>query len=97
MYSWFVKLSERIQMRSTTEEISPQELHKTFPYFIWLLRDVTQSLPAKCASLKDYFLRKVRIKNMSRNVLGPIPRLVPLEHIVSTKALAEQSHNCLMV
>ena len=36
--------------------------HRTFPYFLWLLRDVTQAIPRDCKDLKDYFLRKVRQK-----------------------------------
>ena len=34
--------------------------HRTFPYFLWLLRDVTQAIPRDCKDLKDYFLKKVR-------------------------------------
>ena len=36
--------------------------HRTFPYFLWLLRDVTQAIPRDCKDLKDYFLKKVRQK-----------------------------------
>ncbi|KAJ7380884.1 hypothetical protein OS493_004467 [Desmophyllum pertusum] len=32
--------------------------HKTFPFFIWLLRDVTQSIPTDCNDIKEYFLDK---------------------------------------
>ena len=34
--------------------------HKTFPFFIWLLRDVTQSIPPDCKDIKEYFLTRVR-------------------------------------
>ena len=37
--------------------------HRTFPYFLWLLRDVTQAIPRDCKDLKDYFLKKVRREN----------------------------------
>ena len=37
--------------------------HRTFPYFLWLLRDVTQAIPRDCKDLKDYFLKKVRWEN----------------------------------
>ena len=40
--------------------------HKTFPFFIWLLRDVTQSIPPDCKDIKEYFLTRVR-KNFSLN------------------------------
>ena len=33
--------------------------HKISPFFIWLLRDVTQSLPRDCENIKEYFLTKV--------------------------------------
>ena len=32
---------------------------ETFPFFIWLLRDVTQDLPPDCKDIKEYFLKKV--------------------------------------
>ena len=33
--------------------------YKTFPFFIWLLRDVTQDIPPDCVNIKDYFLKMV--------------------------------------
>lgn len=62
--SYIVKLSKRIQTRSTVSgAYSPSQnsefFHKTFPYFIWLLRDVTQSIPDDCKNIKEYFLKKV--------------------------------------
>lgn len=70
IYSFIVKLSERIQIRSTVSGASQRGLtedneffHKTFPYFVWLLRDVTQSVPSDCKDLKEYFLKKVRLIN----------------------------------
>ena len=35
--------------------------HKTFPFFIWLLRDVAQEIPRDCRNIKDYFLKKVNL------------------------------------
>ena len=62
--SYIVKLSKRIQTGSTVSgAYSPSQnsefFHKTFPYFIWLLRDVTQSIPVECENIKEYFLKKV--------------------------------------
>ena len=33
--------------------------HKTFPVFIWLLRDVTLSIPPEYKDVKEYLLTKV--------------------------------------
>lgn len=67
--SFITKLSQRIQMRSTTGAVNGQSdmefFHKTFPYFIWLLRDVTKTIPRDCKDIKDYFLKKVRLKTNS--------------------------------
>ena len=66
--SFILKLSQRIQLRSSaqlesSQGNSPQDdanyFHKTFPFFIWLLRDVVLSLPKDCPSIKDYFLTRV--------------------------------------
>ncbi|XP_078366399.1 guanylate-binding protein 6-like isoform X2 [Oculina patagonica] len=62
---FIVKLSHRIEMRSTTTDVTrkgyreSEYFHKTFPYFIWLLRDVTQAIPQDCSNIKEYFLKKV--------------------------------------
>ncbi|XP_068762154.1 guanylate-binding protein 6-like [Montipora capricornis] len=60
---FIIKLSQRIQIRSNQGITSNREekefFHKTFPFFLWLLRDVTQSIPRDCKDLKDYFLIKV--------------------------------------
>ena len=68
IYSFIVKLSKRIQVRSTVSGASQSRLtedkeffHKTFPQFVWLLRDVTQGIPRDCKDIKDYFLKKVRL------------------------------------
>ena len=65
--SFAMKLSQRIRLRSNNGIVSasgPQEdtefFHKTFPFFIWLLRDVTQSIPTDCRDIKEYFLTRVR-------------------------------------
>ena len=34
-------------------------LFKSFPTFIWLLRDVVLSLPKDCYNIKEYFLNMV--------------------------------------
>ena len=66
--SFILKLSQRIQLRSSaqmenSQGNSPQDdasyFHKTFPFFIWLLRDVVLSLPKDCSNIKDYFLTRV--------------------------------------
>jgi len=60
---FIVKLAQRIQIRSNAAAVGVgndiEFFHKTFPYFIWLLRDVTQSIPSDCKDIKDYFLKKV--------------------------------------
>ena len=33
--------------------------YRTFPFFIWLLRDVTQDIPPDYVNIKDYFLKMV--------------------------------------
>ena len=66
--SFILKLSQRIQVRSSAQMVTsqgngPQDdanyFHKTFPFFIWLLRDVVLALPKDCQSIKDYFLTRV--------------------------------------
>ncbi|KAM7440027.1 hypothetical protein ABFA07_010670 [Porites harrisoni] len=63
---FIMKLSQRIKLRSNSEGSSlssrcedTEYCHKTFPFFIWLLRDVTQAIPPDCTDLKDYFLTRV--------------------------------------
>lgn len=62
---FIVKLTHRIEVRSTTKHETKRShrdseyFHKTFPFFIWLLRDVTQKIPRDCSNVKDYFLKKV--------------------------------------
>ncbi|XP_068715181.1 guanylate-binding protein 6-like isoform X2 [Montipora foliosa] len=60
---YITKLSQRIQIRSNTGGHGRQEdmefFHKTFPHFIWLLRDVTKDIPSDCKDVKDFFLKKV--------------------------------------
>lgn len=63
---FIMKLSQRIRLRSNDGSVSasgPQDdtefFHKTFPFFIWLLRDVTQSIPPDCRDIKEYFLSRV--------------------------------------
>ena len=67
--SFIMKLSQRIQLRSSDETASTlrrnedaNHFHKTFPFFIWLLRDVVLALPKDCHNIKDYFLTRVSKK-----------------------------------
>ncbi|XP_022804568.1 guanylate-binding protein 6-like isoform X2 [Stylophora pistillata] len=69
---FIAKLSQRIEMRSTTRQDTRRNhrdseyFHKTFPFFIWLLRDVTQAIPRDCIDIKDYFLKKLfQVQNSS--------------------------------
>lgn len=73
---YITKLSQRIQIRSNTRgdvdgrQDDMEFFHKTFPHFIWLLRDVTKTIPPDCKDIKDYFLKKVisyEIFLLSRN------------------------------
>lgn len=70
MQSFIVKLAQRIHIRSNSGKDSKVKdtefFHKTFPYFIWLLRDVTQSIPTDCKDIRDYFLKKVNKKILTR-------------------------------
>lgn len=66
---YIVKLSQRIQIysgsqtsseaKTSIEDDDARAFHKTFPFFVWLLRDVVLALPKGCHSIKDYFLTKV--------------------------------------
>lgn len=57
------KLSERIHARSNWKQTAKKEeeefLHRTFPFFFRLLRDVALSIPRDCKDIKGYFLKKV--------------------------------------
>ena len=52
-----MKFSQRRRLRSNDGSVGED---KTFPFFIWLLRDVTQSIPTDCRNIKEYFLTRVR-------------------------------------
>ena len=52
-----MKFSQRRRLRSNDGSVSED---KTFPFFIWLLRGVTQSIPTDCRNIKEYFLTRVR-------------------------------------
>ena len=73
MQSFIVKLAQRIHIRSNSGKDSKVKdtefFHKTFPYFIWLLRDVTQSIPTDCKDIRDYFLKKVNKKYLQGKVV----------------------------
>ncbi|XP_068736206.1 guanylate-binding protein 6-like isoform X3 [Montipora capricornis] len=79
---FIVKLSKRIQVRSTVSGPSQSRLaedneifHKTFPQFVWLLRDVTQDIPEDCKDIKEYFLKKVFKDHPGQQVSESILRL----------------------
>lgn len=59
---FIVKLSQRIKLHTNNgggRQEDTEFFHKTFPFFIWLLRDVTQSIPPDCKDIKEYFLTRV--------------------------------------
>ena len=62
-----MKLTHRIEVQSITKQETKRShrdseyFHKTFPFFIWLLRDVTQAIPRDYSNVKDYFLKKVSL------------------------------------
>ncbi|XP_067054214.1 guanylate-binding protein 7-like isoform X1 [Acropora muricata] len=58
------KLSQRIRIRSTDQQGTEDQedtnfFFKTFPYFIWLLRDAFLQLPRDCSNTKEFFLKRV--------------------------------------
>ena len=75
-----MKLSQRIQIFSGSEtsdvakassDDNAKAFHKTFPFFVWLLRDVVLALPKGCHSIKDYFLTKVKSINLFKKIYVP--------------------------
>lgn len=57
-----LKLSRQIQARSGRQSSlvkNEDAFHKTFPHFIWLLRDVMTDIPDDCKDIKEYFLTRV--------------------------------------
>lgn len=72
---FIVNLSQRIKLRSSSEgqpsmaarKDDAEYFHKTFPFFIWLLRNVTQDIPSNCKDLKEYFLSRVFQDQSSSN------------------------------
>lgn len=59
-----MKLSCQIQARSASQSRlvkNEDAFHKTFPHFIWLLRDVMVDVPDDCKDIKEYFLTRVRM------------------------------------
>ena len=67
IFRFIAKLSQRVKLRSSNEGQQRVEarhddaefFHKTFPFFIWLLRDVTLRPPSDCKDIKEYFLKRV--------------------------------------
>ncbi|CAH3045124.1 unnamed protein product [Porites lobata] len=90
---YILKLSQRIQIHSGSQGGDAQRgvgtiedaklFHKTFPFFIWLLRDVVLALPKGCPNIKDYFLTKVfktsasskpdKAKDVAESILSYFP------------------------
>lgn len=76
-----MKLSQRIQIysgnetsdvaKASSEDDNAKAFHKSFPFFVWLLRDVVLALPEGCHSLKDYFLTKVKSINLFKKIYAP--------------------------
>ena len=66
MQSFIVKLAQRIHIQLHPNKDSQVKgiefFHKTFPYFIWLLRGGMQSIPSDCKDIRDYFFKKVNKK-----------------------------------
>lgn len=59
-----LNLSHQIQARSGSQSRLVKDedaFHKTFPHFIWLLRDVMTDIPDDCKDIKEYFLTRVRM------------------------------------
>ena len=73
-------------MQSNSGAVSAKKddkfFHKTFPNFVWLLRDALLSIPQDCKDLKDYFLKKVRIKvHLTPKIFFPLNKFCyHLEH-----------------
>ena len=68
MWSFIANLSKRIKIRSESKtgankQLNEKELyHKTFPYFIWLLRDSLLEIPDDYEDLTDFLLKEVSKK-----------------------------------
>ncbi|KAJ7380873.1 hypothetical protein OS493_004456 [Desmophyllum pertusum] len=52
-------LSQRIRIRSKGGRDDQELFRNTFPSFIWLLRDVTLTLPSDCRDFNQYFSKRV--------------------------------------
>ena len=79
-----MKLSQRIRLCSNDGSVSvsdPREdtefFHKTFPFFIWLLRDVTQSIPTDCRDIKEYFLTRVKATHFETEMTKELIKRFP--------------------
>lgn len=56
---FIVKLSQRIRIRSNGTHDDQELFRKTFPFFVWLLRDVSLQLPSECRDFNHYFSLRV--------------------------------------
>ncbi|KAJ7380911.1 hypothetical protein OS493_004495 [Desmophyllum pertusum] len=57
--NFIVKLSQRIRIRSKDGRDDQDLFRNTFPFFFWLLRDVSQKLPSDCRDFNQYFSTRV--------------------------------------
>ncbi|KAJ7380916.1 hypothetical protein OS493_004501 [Desmophyllum pertusum] len=57
--NFIVKLSQRIRIQSKDGHDDQELFRNTFPFFIWLLRDVAQKLPSDCRDINQYFSTRV--------------------------------------
>ncbi|XP_074618159.1 guanylate-binding protein 2-like [Acropora palmata] len=79
---FIAKLSQRVKLRSSNEGQQRVEarhddaefFHKTFPFFIWLLRDVTLRPPSDCKDIKEYFLKRL-FKDQSESKGGSVQKV----------------------
>ncbi|XP_078366450.1 uncharacterized protein LOC144650604 [Oculina patagonica] len=62
------KLSQRIRIRSKGGCDDQDLFRNTFPFFLWLLRDVSQKLPSDCRDLNQFF--STRVFKESANTLS---------------------------
>ena len=104
--SFIMKLSQRIRLCSNDGSVGasgPQEdtefFHKTFPFFIWLLRDVTQSIPTDCRDIKEYFLTRVRrliLKRwteMTKELIKRFPEILSTSNWKHCKTICHSHRN----
>ena len=94
--SFIMKFSQRLRLRTNDGSVSED---KTFPFFIWLLRDVTQSIPTDCRNIKEYFLTRVRqliLKRwteMTKELIKRFPEILSASNWKHCKTLCYSRRN----